>query len=210
MENLQSPAVNFAIGITLAWLAGVRVYLTVFGIGLAGLLGWVDLPEHLQAMQSPLVLVVSGTLCLIEFGTDKIPGVDSIWDLLSTVIRVPAGAFLGGMALPTLSGDASIAGMVLGGGVALGSHALKSTTRALINASPEPLSNWTASLSEDFIALTALWLVASHPFWALALLTLATLAGIGVLLGLLRLYRLVKQRLANPIRVKPPLPTGNY
>jgi hypothetical protein len=199
MENIGSPALTFAIGVTLAWLAGVRVYLTVFGIGLAGLMGWMELPEHLRVMQSPLVLSVSGVLCLVEFCTDKLPGVDSIWDLLSTLVRVPAGAFLGGMALPGDGGEASIAGMVLGGGVALGSHALKSSTRALINASPEPVSNWTASLTEDGLALAALWLVATHPFWALGLLVIATLAGIGMLMLLLRLFRRVKRHIATGI-----------
>lgn len=199
MENIDSPALTFAIGVTLAWLAGVRVYLTVFGIGLAGLMGWMDLPEHLRVMQSPLVLCVSGALCLVEFFTDKLPGVDSIWDLLSTVVRVPAGAFLGGIALPTDTGEASIAGMMLGGGVALGSHALKSSTRALINASPEPMSNWTASLAEDGLSLTALWLVVTHPFWALGLLVVATLAAIWMLLLLLRLFRHVKQKVSTGI-----------
>lgn len=198
MENIASePAVTFAIGITLAWLAGVRVYLTVFGIGLAGLMGWMPLPAHLHVLQSPLVLSVSGALCLVEFFTDKMPGVDSLWDLLSTVVRVPAGAFLGGIALPTDGGDASITGMLLGGGIALGSHALKSTTRALINASPEPLSNWTASLSEDGLAVLALWLVATHPFWALGLLLVATIAFVWLLVILLRLFRSVKKRVFN-------------
>lgn len=199
MENIDSPALTFAIGVTLAWLAGVRVYLTVFGIGLAGLMGWMDLPEHLRVVQSPLVLCVSGALCLVEFFTDKLPGVDSIWDLISTLVRVPAGAFLGGIALPTDAGEASIAGMALGGGVALGSHALKSSTRALINASPEPISNWTASLAEDGLSLTALWLVVTHPFWALGLLVVATLAAIWMLLLLLRLFRHVKQKVTTGI-----------
>jgi hypothetical protein len=194
MENVPQPAVAFAIGITLAWLAGVRVYLTVFGLGLAGLMGWMDLPEHLRVLQSPLVLSVSGALCLIEFFTDKMPGVDSLWDLLSTVVRVPAGAFLGGMALPGDGGGASIAGMLLGGGIALGSHALKSSTRALINTSPEPVSNWTASLAEDGLAVTALWLLIAHPFWALGLLTVATVVFVFALMLLLRLFRSVKNR----------------
>ncbi len=194
MENLNSPALAFAIGITLAWLAGVRVYLTVFGIGIAGLMGWLQLPDHLQVVQSPWVLGVSGVLALVEFGTDKIPGVDSIWDLIHTLVRVPAGAFLGASALPMADGGTSIAGIVLGGSVALGSHALKSSTRALINGSPEPVSNWSASLAEESLVLVALWLVVAHPFWALALLAAASLAGIAMLVLLLRLFRRFKNR----------------
>ena len=83
----------FALGLTLAWLAGVRVYLTVFGVGLAGLLGWMDLPPALLPCSSPWVLGTAGTLALVEFGADKIPGVDTIWDLLHTLLRIPAGAF---------------------------------------------------------------------------------------------------------------------
>jgi hypothetical protein len=196
MENIASqPAVTFAIGITLAWLAGVRVYLTVFGLGIAGACGWISLPGYLQVLQSPLVLGVSGVLGLIEFFTDKMPGVDSIWDLLSTLVRIPAGAFLGGIALPADDGGVSIAGMALGGAVALGSHALKSGSRALINASPEPMSNWSASLAEDGVAVLALWLVMTHPFIALALAVLTMLAFAGLIVLLLRLYRNVRRRL---------------
>src|SRR3546814_13656353 len=92
----------FAIGVLLAWLAGIRVYLTVFGIGLAGFFGWLDLPQALEVTAPPWVLGVSGVLAIAEFFADKIPGVDSGWDLLHPLLRVPAGAFL---AAPTLSPD---------------------------------------------------------------------------------------------------------
>ena len=90
----MSEAHVFAIGILLAWLAGVRAYLTVFGVGIAGYFGWLDLPPALEATTSPWVLGVSGALAVAEFFADKIPGVDSGWDLLQTLLRVPAGAFL--------------------------------------------------------------------------------------------------------------------
>ena len=90
----MSQAHLFALGVLLAWLAGIRVYLTVFGVGLAGCLGWLQLPEALQVAQSPWVLGVSGALALVEFFADKIPGVDSGWDLLHTLLRIPVGAFL--------------------------------------------------------------------------------------------------------------------
>ena len=111
----------FAIGVLLAWLAGIRVYLTVFGVGLAGFFGWLDLPQALQAAQSPWVLGTSGVLAAAEFFADKIPGVDSVWDLLHTLLRVPAGAFL---AAAALSPDGQLgAGMLAtGAGVALTSH----------------------------------------------------------------------------------------
>ncbi|MEP6633905.1 MAG: DUF4126 domain-containing protein, partial [Luteimonas sp.] len=144
----MSEAHLFAIGVLLAWLAGIRVYLTVFGIGIAGAFGWLDLPQALQVTQSPWVLGVSGVLAAVEFFADKIPGVDSGWDLLHTLLRVPAGAFL---AAAALSPDGHLgAGMLAtGAGVALTSHVLKAGSRALLNTSPEPVSNWTASATED-------------------------------------------------------------
>ena len=165
----------FAIGVLLAWLAGIRVYLTVFGIGLAGFFGWLDLPQALEVTTSPWVLGVSGMLALAEFFADKIPGVDSAWDLLHTLLRVPAGAFL---AAATLSPDGQLgAGMLANGaGVALTSHLLKSGARALMNTSPEPVSNWTASVTEDVAVVGGLALAFAHPWIALAIVVAISLA----------------------------------
>ena len=158
----------FAIGILLAWLAGIRVYLTVFGVGLAGYFGWLDLPQAMQAAQSPWVLGTSGALAAAEFFADKIPGVDSVWDLMHTLLRVPAGAFL---AAAAMSPDGQLGGGMLatGAGVALTSHLIKSGSRALLNTSPEPLSNWTASVTEDVAVVGGLALAFSHPWLALAI-----------------------------------------
>lgn len=161
-----SEAHVFAIGIMLAWLAGVRAYLTVFGVGIAGFFGWLDLPPALEATTSPWVLGVSGALALAEFFADKIPGVDSGWDLLQTLLRVPAGAFLAAAAMSP-DGDLGAGMMAAGAGAALTSHVLKSGTRALLNTSPEPISNWTASVAEDTAVIGGLALVWSHPWIAL-------------------------------------------
>ena len=165
----------FAVGVVLAWLAGIRVYLTVFGVGLAGALGWLDLPQALQVTQSPWVIGISAALAAAEFFADKIPGVDSVWDLMHTLLRVPAGAFL---AAATLSGDGDLGAGALatGAGVALTSHLLKSGSRALLNTSPEPISNWTASVSEDVAVVSGLALVFTHPWLALSLAGLASAA----------------------------------
>lgn len=164
----MSEAHLFAIGVLLAWLAGIRAYLTVFGVGLAGALGWLELPEALQVTSSPWVLGVSGALALTEFFTDKIPGVDSAWDLLQTLARVPAGAFLAAAALSP-DGDLGAGMLATGAGVALTSHVLKSGSRAMLNLSPEPLSNWAASASEDTVVVGALALALAYPWIALAL-----------------------------------------
>ena len=163
-----SEAHVFAIGIMLAWLAGVRAYLTVFGVGIAGFFGWLDLPPALEATTSPWVLGVSGALALAEFFADKIPGVDSVWDLLQTLLRVPAGAFLAAAALSP-DGDLGAGMMAAGAGAALTSHVLKSGTRALLNTSPEPISNWTASVAEDTAVIGGLTLAWSHPWIALTI-----------------------------------------
>lgn len=162
----MSEAHIFTVGILLAWLAGIRVYLTVFGVGIAGAMGWVDLPPALQATTSWWVLGTSGALAAVEFFADKLPGVDSIWDLLQTLTRVPAGAFLAAAALSP-DGELSNGVLAAGAGVALTSHSIKSGTRMLLNTSPEPASNWLASLWEDAVAVFSLLLAAISPVVAL-------------------------------------------
>jgi uncharacterized membrane protein len=179
----------FAIGIMLAWLAGIRVYLTVFGIGLAGMFGWLDLPPALEATTSPWVLGVSGALAVAEFFADKIPGVDSGWDLLQTLARVPAGAFLAAAAFSP-DGELGAGMLATGASVALGSHLLKSGSRALLNASPEPVSNWSASIAEDTVSVGVLALLFSHPWIALAIVsTVTTLVALGLWWIWRRLFR---------------------
>jgi hypothetical protein len=185
----MSEAHLFAVGILLAWLAGIRVYLTVFGVGLAGAFGWLDLPPALEVASSPWVLGLSGVLAAVEFTADKIPGVDSGWDLLHTLLRVPAGAFL---AASAISPDGSLgAGMLAtGAGVALTSHVLKAGSRALLNTSPEPVSNWTASVTEDVAVVGALALAFAHPWIALAIVVgISTLFAFGVWWVWRRLFR---------------------
>ncbi len=181
----------FALGLTLAWLAGVRVYMTVFGVGLAGVLGWIELPPALQVCSSPWVLGTSASLAVVEFFADKIPGVDSAWDLLHTLLRIPTGAFLAAAAISP-DGHLGTGALALGGIAALGSHAMKTGTRAMINTSPEPLSNWTASLGEDGITLAALALAIAHPWLALLLAVLTT----GLLFAMvLWVFRLLLRRI---------------
>ena len=164
----------FAIGVLLAWLAGIRVYLTVFGVGLAGMLGWLDLPDALQATQSAWVLGTSGVLAEAEFFADKIPGVDSVWDLLHTVLRIPVGAFLAAAAMSP-DGELGTGMLATGAGVALTSHFIKAGSRALLNTSPEPVSNWTASITEDAAVVGGLALAFTHPWLALALVVTLSL-----------------------------------
>lgn len=197
----MSEAHLFVIGILLAWMAGIRVYLTVFGLGVAGALGWLDLPPALQVTESWWVLGASGALALTEFFADKIPGVDSGWDLLQTLARVPAGAFL---AAATLSPDGQLGtgALVAGAGVALTSHLLKSGSRALLNTSPEPVSNWTASVTEDVVVVGGLSLAFAHPWLALVLVV-----GVSVALALAVwwVWRKLSRGLRNLMQGPPPM-----
>ncbi|HET6604112.1 MAG TPA: DUF4126 domain-containing protein [Xanthomonadaceae bacterium] len=193
----MTEAQLFALAVTLAWLAGVRIYLTVFALGLAGAMGWVELPGSLELCASPWVIATAGVLTVVEFGADKIPGVDSAWDLLNTVLRIPGGAALAGAAAAPVDSEFGWAWAAAGGVVAALSHGLKSGTRAMINASPEPVSNWSASLGEDAVALAALALVFSHPWLALALLVGFALAVAGTVYLLLRW--LLRRRPARPL-----------
>ena len=127
-------------------------------------------------------------LALVEFFADKIPGVDSAWDLVHTLLRVPAGAFLAAAALSP-DGHLGAGALATGAGVALASHGVKSGTRALLNTSPEPVTNWTASAGEDAATLGVLALVFAHPFAALGLAALLSLV---VLLAIIWLWRRVR------------------
>jgi len=185
----MSEAHLFALGVLLAWLAGIRVYLTVFGVGIAGYLGWLDLPQALEVTTSPWVIGLSAVLAAAEFFADKIPGVDSGWDLLHTLLRIPAGAFLAASAMSP-DGDLGTGMLATGAGVALTSHLLKSGSRALLNTSPEPVSNWTASVTEDVAVVGALALAFAHPWIALSLVVSVTvLFALGIWWLWRRLFR---------------------
>jgi hypothetical protein len=185
----------FALGLALAALSGVRAYLTVFAVGLAGLAGWIDLPPQLAVATSPWVLVTAGLLTLVEFTADKIPGVDSGWDLLQTLLRVPVGAWLAGSAM-SFDGDFGTTAAVAGGATALLTHLLKAGSRAAINTSPEPVSNWIVSTGEDTLVLGGLALVFAHPW-----LVLGTVLGfmLAVAFAVAWVLRFVLRRLRGPV-----------
>jgi hypothetical protein len=164
-----------ALASALGWASGVRLYAVLLVVGLLGFFGWVDLPHGLQVLAHPFVLAASGFMTFMEFFADKIPGLDSVWDFVHTLIRIPAGAALAAAVFGGEGTPAVIAGAILGGTLAAGSHLAKSGTRAVINTSPEPFSNWTASFMEDFGVGVLLWLAFAHPFAALAIVVLLVL-----------------------------------
>jgi hypothetical protein len=167
-----------ATALALAWGSGLRLYLVLFLCGLAGRMGWVELPEGLSLLEHPVVLGASGFMVLVEFFADKIPWLDSLWDAVHTFIRIPAGAALAAIVLGESGPAMALAAAILGGTVAAGSHFTKAGARSLINTSPEPFSNWGASLSEDALVPAGLWLAIANPWLFLALLVLAAVAAL--------------------------------
>jgi hypothetical protein len=175
---------ELAVALALAWGAGLRAYAVIFAVGLAGALGWVELPGHLDLLQHPVVLFASGFMTLVEFGADKVPWLDSIWDAIHSFVRIPAGAALAALAFGDSSSAVMVAAGILGGSLAAAMHVAKAGTRATINLSPEPFSNWAASLSEDALVPLGLWLAFAHPLAFFVLLAL-------ILLGVVLLARLL-------------------
>ena len=178
-----------ALAAALGWASGFRLYAAVFLTGLAGWMGWIALPPGLHVLQHPGVLVASGFMLFAEFFADKIPFVDSAWDAVHTVIRIPAGAALAAGALGADNQAMAWIAAILGGSLAATSHATKMTTRAAVNTSPEPFSNMAVSLGEDGLVVFMLWLSATHPVAFAIVLAISIVVSVillVVLVGFLR------------------------
>ncbi len=163
METIDIIAMTLGV----AWASGINLYAAILVMGLLGAGGYSELPSSLTILQDPLVLMAAGTMYFVEFFADKIPGVDSGWDAIHTFIRIPAGAMLAMGAAQGLEINqaAELAAALLGGSLAATSHLTKASTRLLINTSPEPMTNWTASFAEDLAVIGGLWTALTYP-WA--------------------------------------------
>ena len=170
-STLGTPEL-LALAGALGWASGFRLYAVVFLVGLAGAMGWMDLPTGLQTLQHPVLLGTSGFMLFVEFFADKIPVVDSLWDMVNSVVRIPAGAALAAGVFGADGGVMALAAALLGGSLAATSQAAKTTTRAAINSSPEPFSNLAMSLVEDGLVVGAVWLATSHPVVFIVLLVI--------------------------------------
>jgi len=163
MEEYQQIIGVIALTMGTAWASGINLYATILVLGIMGLNGSVNLPPDLQILASPVVIAAAGLMYMVEFTADKIPGVDNAWDALHTLIRVPAGAVLAAGAVGDVNLAVSIAAAIVGGGVAMSTHVTKAGSRVLINTSPEPVTNWTASITEDLVVIGGLWTALNHP-----------------------------------------------
>jgi hypothetical protein len=172
MDALNQISTTLALSMGLAWASGINLYATLFMLGYLANTGNIDLPPDLQIVANPMVMAAAGLMYCVEFFADKMPGVDTGWDAIHTFIRIPAGAMLAAGAIGDLNPAVELATAILGGGLAAGSHATKAGSRVLINTSPEPFSNWLASISEDVVVITGVWACINHP-----ILFLIALAG---------------------------------
>jgi len=192
-----------AIAAALGWASGMRLYAVVFLTGLAGYLGWVPLPGGLKLLSHEVVLIASGLMLAVEFFADKIPGLDTLWDLVHTAIRVPAGAAL---AAGVFGGDSVAWGMVaalMGGTLAATAHTAKATTRAAVNTSPEPFSNIGLSLLGDAAVPAMLWLAWNEPVWFFVALAVALVIGITLIVVLSKFLRALWRRVVPASRAVP-------
>ena len=188
--------ISLALGA--AWASGINLYATVLVLGLLGTTGLVGLPAGLDPLMNPIVLVIAGVVYAIEFFADKIPGVNSVWDTIHTFIGIPAGALMAAGATVGLGEEYMVALALLGGAaVAAGSHATKAGSRAMINTSPEPFTNWGASIFEDILVVGGLALALYNPTLFLGFLLLFVLFAIWLLPKIWRGIRSIYRRIAG-------------
>lgn len=189
MDSSQAIGL-LSLSLALAWASGINVYATILMLGILGSTGNLDLPPRLMILTHPAVIAAAGFMYLVEFFADKIPGVDSGWDALHTFIRIPAGAILAAAIFGEMNPALVLSAAILGGILSAGSHAAKAGSRLMINTSPEPFTNWTASVFEDVLVIAGLWMAIQHPY-----LFLLFLAGfIALIIYLLpKLWRGIKR-----------------
>lgn len=192
MENYEALLATIALTMGASWASGINLYAVLLVLGLGGSTGHIDLPAELSVLEDPLVIFAAGIMYFIEFFMDKIPGMDSVWDSIQTFVRIPAGAMLAASAVGDVTPALEIAAGILGGTVAATSHATKTGTRLLINTSPEPFTNWSASIAGDLLVLSGLWTALNYPVVFLGLLVIF----LGIAIWLLpKLWWLIKQLL---------------
>jgi len=195
METIDVIALTLGV----AWASGINLYAAILVLGLMGSGGYTQLPESLMILQDPLVLAAAGIMYFVEFFADKVPGVDTGWDTIHTFIRIPAGAMLAAGAAQGLEINqaAELAAALLGGSLAATSHLTKAGTRLAINTSPEPVSNWTASVTEDLAVIGGLWTALNYPLLFIAFIILFVALAIWLLPKIWRAIKAIFARIKN-------------
>ena len=194
VAKMDMPSL-LALAAALGWASGFRLYAVVFLVGAMGYVGWIPLPEGLKLLTHPAVLAASGFMLLVEFFADKIPWVDSVWDTVNSVIRIPAGALLAAGVFGADSGTMGLVAGLLGGSLAATSFATKATTRAAINTSPEPFTNWLASFFEDGLAVAVVWLATQYPVTFGVVLAVMLIVSVLLLVVFYKFLRVVVRKM---------------
>jgi hypothetical protein len=170
MEQLDQIVTLIALTAGVGWASGINLYATLVTLGILGVTGNMVLPEELNVLTNPMVIAAAGLMYMVEFTADKIPGIDSIWDSIHTFIRIPAGAILAASMIGDAGAGVELAAAIVGGGLATTTHMTKTGSRLLINTSPEPVTNWIASITEDIAVVLGIWTAVQNPWLFLLLL----------------------------------------
>jgi len=177
---------TIALAMGASWTSGINLYASVATLGLLSRFAGLQLPGELGVVTSWWVIGIAAALYCVEFVADKVPWVDSVWDVIHTFIRVPAGAVLAAAAFGDFNKSVQLIAVLLGGGLALSSHGTKAATRAVLNTSPEPVTNIVASVIEDIIAVLSMVAAVFLP------ILLFVIVGVGLLVSFLVLPRIVR------------------
>lgn len=172
MENLNEITQTIALTMGVAWASGINLYATLLVLGFFANTGDIVLPPDLEIVGNPLVMTAAGLMYCVEFFADKVPGVDTGWDTIQTFIRIPAGALLAASAVGEVGPAVQVAAAIVGGGLTTVTHATKAGCRVIINTSPEPFTNWTASIGEDIAVVMGVWASLTHPWFFIAALVI--------------------------------------
>lgn len=197
MEAYESVIATIALTLGASWASGINLYAVLLVLGLGGATDSIALPSGLEMLENPVVIAAAGLMYCVEFFADKVPGVDTSWDALHTFVRLPAGALLAAGAVGDVSPALELAAAIVGGGMAATSHATKSGTRMLINTSPEPFTNWGASIAEDVAVFAGLWTALNHPVLFIVFLALFLLLAVWLLPKIWRLVKAVFKRIGR-------------
>jgi len=181
LEQYATLIQTIALTMGVAWASGLNLYGTLLALGIMSNTGYVDLPADLQIVGDPLVIAAAGLMYAVEFFADKVPGVDTGWDTLHTFVRIPAGALLAAGVIGDVQPAAELAAAIVGGSIAAGTHFTKAGSRVMINTSPEPVSNWSASILEDIAVFAGLWAAVQHPYVFIGLLAVFIIIAIWLL-----------------------------
>ncbi len=197
MENYQELLSIIALTMGVGWASGINLYAALLVLGVAANTGNLALPPELQVLQNPMVIGAAGVMYFVEFFADKTPGVDTGWDTIHTFIRIPAGAMLAAGAVGEVTPALEIAAGLLGGSMATASHVTKASSRVLINTSPEPASNWAASITEDLMVFGGLWTMLNYPLVFILLMVLFILLAIWLLPKIWRALKIIFARVRD-------------